>query len=108
MKLPKKYHDGQWNLGPGAISGRPQHAEAIGRCIGLWTDTEVQMAILLSILMRADEDASIAVYSVLRRATPRYEAINAAASAKPLIPSPRLAGFECFWRRRIGAQVEMG
>ena len=63
QKLPKKYHDGQWNLGPDALSGRPEHAAIIGRCIALWTDAEVQMSVLLSNLMNADEDTAIVTCS---------------------------------------------
>src|SRR5262245_31662135 len=79
--LPKRYHEG-WDLGPGAISKRPALASIVGRCLGLWSDAELQMAVLLSILMEAEHaDAAVAVYLELRRSTPRYAALTAAANA---------------------------
>lgn len=45
----------------------------------MWTMAEVQMALVLSALLRAEEtDAAVAVYLVLRRSAPRFEALTAA------------------------------
>jgi hypothetical protein len=92
QRLPGQHRDGGWVLGPGAISDQPSLAAIIGRCLGLWTDVELQMAILLSILLKTDTaaatDAAIAVYLVLRRSTPRYDALKAAGDAT-LAPKDR-------------------
>jgi hypothetical protein len=79
--LPRKYHAPDWDMGPQAFSKRPKHAAIIGRCLAMWSSAELQMAILLSVLLKAeDTDAAIAVYMVLRRSTPRYEAITVAGN----------------------------
>lgn len=79
--LPKKFHDPKsWSMKLGSISERPELASIVGRCLGIWTNAELQMAILLSILLKADSEAAVAVYLVLRRSTPRYEALTAAAN----------------------------
>lgn len=77
--LPKKHQNTDADMRPLAFGKRPEHAEIIGRCLTMWSATEVQMAILLSIVLRAEEsDAAVAVYMVLRRSAPRLEAITVA------------------------------
>jgi hypothetical protein len=70
-----------WSIGPEALVRRPEHAAAIGRCLGLWTDVELQMAIVLAVLLKANTEAAIAVYLILRRGSARSDAIMAAAKA---------------------------
>ena len=70
-----------WSIGPEALVRRPEHAGAIGRCLGLWTDVELQMAIVLAVLLKANTEAAIAVYLILRRGSARSDAIMAAAKA---------------------------
>jgi hypothetical protein len=72
--LPRRYHEPDWDLNLSALAKRPDHAAIIGDCLSLWTSSETQMAILLSILLKAHTDAAIAVYLTLRRSAPRYEA----------------------------------
>jgi hypothetical protein len=67
-------------LGSGARLARPEHIAKIGLCLTLWPDIDLQLALLLAALTHADTAPMMAVYSVIRRATGRYEAIRAAAS----------------------------
>jgi hypothetical protein len=66
-------------LGSAARLNRPKHLAKIGLCLTLWPDVDLQLGRLLAVLTRADAAAMIAVYSVIRRATGRYEAISAAS-----------------------------
>lgn len=78
--LPKKYRDPRdWIMSRGTISERPKHAAIIGRCMGIWTNLELQMALLLAILLKPDGEAAVAAYLVLRCSAPRYAALTAAA-----------------------------
>jgi hypothetical protein len=82
QRIPKSFQDTDCDMRPLAFSERPQHASIIGRCLAMWTMAEVQMALLLALLLKAqDTDAAIAVYLVLRRSAPRFEAITAAGRA---------------------------
>ena len=45
-----------------------------------WPNLEMQMAMLLALLLKAETDATLAVYLSLRRSTSRYDAISAAAN----------------------------
>ncbi len=45
----------------------------------LWPDIELQMAILLSVFLKADTEATLSVYLKLRRSVPRLEALDIAA-----------------------------
>lgn len=46
-----------------------------------WPCLEMSLATLLSAIMRADNDAALAVFLVMRRATGRYESVSEAANA---------------------------
>jgi hypothetical protein len=58
---------------------RPEHIAKIGECLTLWPDVDLNLALLLASLTRANADAMVAVYATLRRSTARFEAIQAAA-----------------------------
>ena len=58
---------------------RPDHLSKIALCLTLWPDVDLQLARLLALLTHANVAPMIAVYSVIRRATGRYDAISAAA-----------------------------
>jgi hypothetical protein len=58
---------------------RPAHLTKIAMCLTLWPYIDLQLALLLAALTHANAPPMIAVYSILRRATGRYEAIKAAA-----------------------------
>ena len=59
---------------------RPDHIALIGACLTLWPDIDMECAMLLAALTRANSSAIVAVYSVLRRATGKFEALSAAAN----------------------------
>jgi hypothetical protein len=59
---------------------RPDHVSKIGLCLTYWPDVDMQLALLLAALTRAEAAPIVAVYSVIRHATGRHEAIKAAAS----------------------------
>jgi hypothetical protein len=66
--------------GPGHIAEKPKIAEAVGRCIMTWSYVDWQMAILLAALMKANSEASVAIFLTLRNARAQREVLIAAAS----------------------------
>lgn len=71
----------KWMMGSAARLERPDHISKIGECLTLWPDVDTQLALLLASLTGANARAMVAVYSVLRRATGRLDALKAAADA---------------------------
>jgi predicted protein tyrosine phosphatase len=69
----------KWSIGSEFRMQRPEHISKIGECLTTWPDVDAQLALLLAALTKSDAVPMIAVYSVIRRATGRYEAIKAAA-----------------------------
>jgi hypothetical protein len=66
-------------FGPPLPPDKKEFASIIGQAIAAWSDVEIQMALLLSILMKADAEPAVAVYHKLRRGMSRMEALEAAA-----------------------------
>src|SRR5277367_3071631 len=69
-----------FKLGTGVRMQRPDHIALIGACLTLWPDVDTEFAMLLATLTRANSSAMVSVYSVLRRATGKYDALEAAAN----------------------------
>jgi hypothetical protein len=67
-------------MGKAFQKDRPEHIAQIGTCLVAWPEIDMQLAILLSILMQADTDATLAVYLTLRRSTGQYNSISEAAN----------------------------
>ena len=65
--------------GIGHISKKPKIAEAIGRCIMAWSYVDWQMAVLLAALMKANSEASVAIFLTLRNARAQRDVLVAAA-----------------------------
>jgi hypothetical protein len=65
--------------GPGHIPKKPKIAEAIGRCIMAWSYVDWQMAVLLAALMKANSEASVAIFLTLKNARAQREVLVAAA-----------------------------
>ncbi|MDN3276953.1 hypothetical protein QWJ07_22010 [Frankia sp. RB7] len=65
--------------GIGHIAKKPKIAEALGRCIMAWSYVDWQMAVLLAALMKADSEASIAIFLTLRNARAQRDVLVAAA-----------------------------
>jgi hypothetical protein len=77
--FPRHLHDENCSIGTKSLEQRPKHASLVGLCLGLWPEVDMQMAILLAVLLKADKAGTIAVYLTLRRSSSRFEAIEAAA-----------------------------
>jgi hypothetical protein len=73
------YHKAKFRFLANPLRDRPDISRRIGECIGLWTQVEVQMALLLSTLMKADTGAAVAVFLSIRNARAQREAVSAAA-----------------------------
>jgi hypothetical protein len=76
--LPK-YSKSDLVYGPAHIATKPEIATAIGRCIMTWSYVDWQMAILLAALMKANSEASVAIFLTLRNARAQREVLIAAA-----------------------------
>jgi hypothetical protein len=73
------YEKFEMTLGAKVIEQRPQFVSAIGRCLTLWPFVEHQQAMLLGHLMKADDEATIAVFTALRQGRAQRDALIAAA-----------------------------
>jgi hypothetical protein len=76
--LPK-YSKAEVTYGPGNIKNRPKIAEAVGRCIMTWSYVDWQMAMLLAAMMKANSEASVAIFLTLRNARAQRDVLAAAA-----------------------------
>jgi hypothetical protein len=76
--LPK-YSKADLVYGPGHIPKKPKIAESIGRCIMAWSYVDWGMAILLAALMKANSEASVAIFLTLRNARAQRDVLIAAA-----------------------------
>jgi hypothetical protein len=76
--LPK-YSKADLVYGPAHILKKPKIAEGIGRCIMAWSYVDWTMAILLAALMKANSEASVAIFLTLRNARAQREVLIAAA-----------------------------
>src|SRR6266545_8130648 len=61
------------------IAKKPKIAEALGRCMMVWSYVDWQMAVLLAALMKANSEASIAIFLTLRNARAQRDVLVAAA-----------------------------
>jgi hypothetical protein len=77
--LPK-YSKSELLHGPGHIPKKPKIAEAVGRCIMTWSYVDWQMAVVLAALMKANSEASVAIFLTLRNARAQREVLVAAAN----------------------------
>jgi hypothetical protein len=66
--------------GPANVAKKPKIAESIGRCIMTWSYVDWQMAVLLAALMKANSEASVAIFLTLRNARAQREVLVAAAN----------------------------
>ena len=77
--LPK-YEGYNYGIGMGALSHIPDFVVGIGNCVSHWSYVEHVMALLLGSLLGAESEASIAIFSNLRRSASQRELIEKAAS----------------------------
>src|SRR5689334_5588658 len=73
----KKY---SYAIGANQLDSRPEFINAIGRCLTFWPYIEHHLAMMLGVLMKADNEASIAVFSAIRMGRTQRDALNTAAS----------------------------
>ncbi len=79
--LPKYKGEG-FDIGARVIEQRPNCVYAIGRCLALWPFVEHHQAMLLGDLLGADDEASIAAFTVIRRGSIQKEVLLAVAEKK--------------------------
>jgi hypothetical protein len=68
-----------YSIGAGAINVRPEFVAAIGRCVAFWSFVEHQLAVLLGVVLKAENEAAIAVFAKLRRSSNQKETVEVAA-----------------------------
>lgn len=73
--------------GIGHIANKPKIAEALGRCIMSWSYVDWQMANLLAALMKANSEASVAIFLTLRNARAQRDVLVAAAETTLAAPN---------------------
>jgi hypothetical protein len=73
--------------GIGHIAKKPTIAEALGRCIMSWSYVDWQMASLLAALMKANSEASVAIFLTLRNARAQRDVLVAAAEMTLTAPN---------------------
>jgi hypothetical protein len=72
------YKHAKYTLEQDSLSKRPEIATLIARCIGLWTHVEIQMAMLLSAIMKSDTASAIALFLSLRASRSQTDALTGA------------------------------
>ena len=77
--LLPKFANSKLTYGPLHVKTMPKIAEAVGRCIMLWSYVDWQMAMLLASLMKANSEASVAIFLTLKNARAQREVLVAAA-----------------------------
>jgi hypothetical protein len=80
-KAIKESKTGAFDFAMGRVfhKERPLHVQQIGACLMVWPELETQMAILLSHLLKAGAETTLAVFLSLRRSTARTEAVSVAS-----------------------------
>ncbi len=68
-------------IGRAFHKARPEHVRQIGACLIAWPELEMQIALLLSRLLKAEEKTTISVFMSLSRSTHRNEVIEIAAKS---------------------------
>jgi hypothetical protein len=73
------FRDAKLRFPINVLEERPEMSGLIGQCVGLWAQIEIQMALILSALMKSHFDAAIAVFLSIRNSRQQQEALAAAA-----------------------------
>lgn len=69
----------RYDIGTHCIGQRPELEKLIGACVMSWPFIEAEMAVLLGVLLKADNPAALAVFQSLRRSSAQRDAIAEAA-----------------------------
>jgi hypothetical protein len=72
----------EYAVGALALNNRPELAAAIGRCFAIWSYADNEIGNLLGILLEADSEVAIEVFSRLRRSANQIEVLGCAAKIK--------------------------
>jgi hypothetical protein len=81
---------GDISIGPDSIGRRPILEAAIAKCVMAWPYVENGIAVLLGFLLKAENDAALAVFHSLRRSSAQYSAVSEAAAATLNDPDQKL------------------
>lgn len=68
-----------YSVGYEALDYRPEFAEIIGKCIGLWTHVDNEIAGLLSILLGSPYKPALKLFLTIRKSRAQHDAILAVA-----------------------------
>src|SRR5829696_3925986 len=75
------YSHATFTIGPRTLDERPELAALVGRCIALWTEVELQMALILAAVLKANTAGAVAVFLALKNVRTRRDVLEAAAKA---------------------------
>lgn len=78
--LPQYAALSDYAVGPSCLERRPEHAALIGRCMAMWAEAELQLALVLAALLNTRTDPAMAVFTALRNARAQRDVIVAAAA----------------------------
>jgi hypothetical protein len=79
--LLPRYQDAILRFPANALAARPEMATLIGQSTGLWAQVEVQMALILSALMKSKSDAAVAFFLSIRNSRLQRDGLAAAATS---------------------------
>lgn len=79
--LSKVKRDAGYALGPGAFPARPLLAALVAEVITLWSEIELQRGRVLAELLRATQEAAVAMYLAITSSVARRATLDAAARA---------------------------
>ncbi len=77
--IANKYPKVKATFGPGFLEDRPANAALVGRCIGLWSVFDLELARLLATLLKANTEAAVAVFLAIQNARVQGAVLVAAA-----------------------------
>jgi hypothetical protein len=66
-------------IGPDAIAKRPELAALVGRCIAIWSDVELQMALSLGAILKTNSDAAVALFLAIKTSKTQRDALSVVA-----------------------------
>jgi hypothetical protein len=74
------YPKAAWAFGSKTLSQRPKLAALVGDCIATWSAVELNVALMMALLLRANTEPAIALFSTLRHSRTQQEALLAVAN----------------------------
>jgi hypothetical protein len=66
-------------IGPNAIGDRPELASLVGRCIAIWSDIELQVGLSLGAILKANNEAAVALFLAIKTSRTQRDALTAVA-----------------------------